>query len=68
MEKMYSGCYRIRASGSHLFGQVRRCGRAWHAEIRECASGALIQFAGIWTTRREAAHEVRSILDAGWVK
>ena len=53
----------IRISNGTFFGQIRRVGREWHAEMRESVSGDLIRFAGIWKTRRDAEEEVRYLLE-----
>lgn len=54
-------CYRV-SCGGERFGQIRKNGRQWHAEIRDTESGALIRFAGVWHTRRDAVEEVESLL------
>ena len=60
--KFLAGWYRI--SGDEHFGNVRR-DRAhpgkWVADLRN-AAGDLIQFAGIWNTKREAADEVTHLI------
>ena len=43
------------------FGQVKKVGRKWHAEIRSNA-GDILQYAGIWNTRKDAREEVEFIL------
>lgn len=54
-------CYRVSGNGDR-FGQIKRDGREWHAEIRDTESGSLVRFAGIWNTRRDAIEEVEFIL------
>ena len=54
-------CYRVSCNGDR-FGQIRKHGREWHAEIRDTESGSLIRFAGVWRTRRDATEEIESIL------
>lgn len=51
-----------RVSNGYHFGQVHKDGREWHAEIRESWSGALVRFAGIWGTKRDAIEEVERLL------
>jgi len=56
-----TGVYRL-SNGGDRFGQVRRVGREWHAEIRETETGTLVRFAGIWRTRRDAVEEIQHVL------
>lgn len=53
----YEGCWRI--SNGKFFGQVKKAkhGRSYDAEIRRSHDGALIRYAGIWNTRKEAFDE-----------
>jgi|DEB0MinimDraft_3_1074331.scaffolds.fasta_scaffold245806_1 hypothetical protein len=60
--KHYQGCYRI-SNGSAEFGQIRKQGREWHAEIRNMQTGDLVRYAGIWSTKRDAVDECLFILD-----
>lgn len=46
-----------------LFGQIRRRGRKWEAEIRR-ANGDTLRPAGMWRTRKEAHEEINHILSA----
>ena len=46
-----------------LFGQIRRRGRKWEAEIRR-ATGEMLRPAGSWRTRKDAHKEINSILDS----
>jgi hypothetical protein len=61
VKRHYRGCYRV-SNGSDRFGQIKRDGREWHAEIRDSESGSLIRVAGIWRTRSDAIDEVEFIL------
>lgn len=57
---------RVRRMGSkdnYRFGQIKREGRRWTAEIRESQTGALVRFAGIWATKRDAVEECEHILE-----
>jgi|TARA_R110000824_G_scaffold155073_1_gene327289 hypothetical protein len=58
IKKHYPGCYRV--SLGETFGQIKKVGREWHAEIRASDSGDLLRFAGIWGTRKAAVEEVIS--------
>lgn len=60
IRKHFSGCYRLTLD-DNTFAQIKREGRKWSAEIRATYTGSLIRPAGIWSTRREAIEEVRSI-------
>jgi len=66
IEKHYQGCYRVR-DGGEFFGQVKREGRTWVAEIRETNSGDLMRYAGIWSSKRDAVEECESILQRGHI-
>jgi hypothetical protein len=59
-KKHYGQTYRI--SGHKLFGQYKKEGREWHAEIRNTKTGDLLKYAGIWNRRRDAEEEIQSIL------
>ena len=61
--KHYPGCYRVRMENSDIFGQIKRSGRKWNAEIRYTATGELKHFAGIWSTKREAVQESLSYIE-----
>ena len=60
IRKHYKGCYRITLTGS-LFGQVKKDGSTWNAEIRSIESGNIERYAGIWNTRKEAVEEVKRL-------
>lgn len=67
VEKWHTGVYRVRLKDdngnlSHMFGQIRKNGRKWHAEIRHTDTGDLIRYAGIWDTLKEATEEIHHIL------
>lgn len=57
-------CYRYNVDGlySDLFGQIKREGRDWLAEIRYCSTGRISRYAGIWNTRKDAEEEIEHIL------
>ena len=59
IRKHYPGCYRLSPPTDEEFGQVKRHGREWHAEIR-FSNGDLKRYAGIWNTRRETVEEILS--------
>jgi hypothetical protein len=65
--KHYEGCYRVREDGLAYFGQIKRVGREWHAEIRRGGDGELMRYAGIWSTKRDAVEECASILSRGHI-
>ena len=52
--------YRI--GEGYYFGQIIKDGRQWNAEIRRSHDGALMRYAGIWTTRKEAVEECEFLL------
>jgi len=52
VKKHYQGCFRV-SSGGEIFGQIKKTGRKWTAEIRYSQTDA-----GIWTTKKEAVEEV----------
>lgn len=58
----YQGCFRVYADGCDWFGQVKKNGRQWFAEIRKASDCDLIQYAGIWRTKKDAIEEVESIV------
>ena len=60
--KHYDGCFRVRTDNESRFGQIKREGREWHAEIRDKQSGQIIRYAGIWSTKRDAVEECCDIL------
>lgn len=51
------GRYRM-TLGDTEFGQVKRDGREWIAEVREIETGVIVRFAGVWPSLREAAAEL----------
>lgn len=57
------GCYRTRREDSYAFGQARRAGREWEAEIRHRDTGDLIRFAGTWASKAQAMQELQHILN-----
>lgn len=63
LKKHYPGCYRTETVHGR-FGQIKRDGREWKAEIRS-RSGDLERYAGIWGTRKDAVDEVEHILEEG---
>jgi hypothetical protein len=62
IKKHYQGCYRI-SNGGEIFGQIKKDGRKWIAEIRETDCGDIKRYAGIWNTKKEAIEEVIFILN-----
>ncbi|HEX6957578.1 MAG TPA: hypothetical protein VF194_06280 [Ferrovibrio sp.] len=60
-ERMTPTLTRVRCGG-RLFGQIKRQGREWHAEIRRTDDGALVRHAGIWGRKADAIDEVEFIL------
>jgi hypothetical protein len=68
IQKHYPGCYRIsderrQEDPFSIFGQIKKDGRKWTAEIRYSESGDIRQYAGIWNTKKDAIEEVVSIID-----
>lgn len=64
-EMLYSGCYRVRWDDGkrlHVFGQIKKCGQQWHADIRKTETGELQRYAGVWPTLKAAREEVEAIL------
>lgn len=61
IKKHYPGCYRV-SCDKQAFGQIKKEGREWNAEIRSTTTGTILRFAGIWNTRKDAVEEVQSIL------
>ena len=57
VKKHYQGCFRV-SNGGKIFGQIKKTGRKWTAEIRYSQTGELLQYAGIWAIKREAVEEV----------
>lgn len=57
----YPGCYRVSLDGGR-FGQIKRVGRKWHAEIRR-DDGSMLRHAGIWSTLAEAVEEIQALRD-----
>ena len=62
IEKHYQGCYRI-SDGGEIFGQIKKDGRKWIAEIRYSESGDIKRYAGIWDTKKDAIEEVVTIIE-----
>ena len=60
MRKFGSGFYRLTLS-PHYFGQIKKSGREWNAEVRKTETGELVRFAGIWSSRKDAVEELLSI-------
>jgi len=71
-KKHYEGVYRVKLSddkfaqiikGREIYGAFQQdaSGRVWAAEVRSSRTGAIIRYAGIWNTRREA------LLESEWV-
>lgn len=64
IRKHYPGCYRLslpnHSTYGEVFSQIKKAGTEWAAELRY-ANGTLIQYAGIWNTRREAIEELLSL-------
>lgn len=56
------GIYRVRLEGSWAFGQIKKDGKLWNAEIRESITGDLRRMAGVWTTQRDAVEECERLL------
>jgi hypothetical protein len=54
------GIYRVTLSGDR-FGQIKRDGREWIAEVRDTNTGTLMRFAGLWKTRKDAFEELVTI-------
>jgi len=61
--KHYKGCYRVTYPGTGCFGQIKKAGREWIAEIRDSADGSIIRPAGIWGRLRDAVGEVEYIIE-----
>ena len=57
IRKHYKGCYRVDLNDRY-FGQITKRGNEWHAETRENATGILVRFNGIWSTRNDAVREL----------
>lgn len=55
------GIYRVRDGGT-VFGQVRKHGRMWIAEIRKVETGAMVCPAGIWASLADAAEECAHLM------
>ena len=55
-------CYRLTKGNAKEFGQVIKKDDGWHGEIRVCATGTLVRFAGIWKTRKETIEEIEMLL------
>jgi predicted YcjX-like family ATPase len=72
MEKLYTGTYRIRIVdedgeyGTH-FGQIKKDGRQWNAEIRHSRTGDISRYAGVWPRKQDAIDEVKGILERGYI-
>ena len=61
IKKHTSTTYRA-SNGTAHFGQFKRVGREWHAEIRETETGVLVRYAGIWDRKADAVEEIEYIL------
>jgi len=58
LRRHYRGCYRVSLPDGR-FGQIKKiAAREWAAEIRRTQDGALLCYAGIWNTRRDALEQV----------
>lgn len=68
LNKMYAGCYRTEARSwdREKFAQIKKQGNEWLIEIREVATGDLVQYAGLWSTLRDAAEEAVRVLRPQW--
>lgn len=60
--KFLPGRYRLNL-GNGFFGQIKKNGRKWVAEIRR-ENGDLVRYAGIWRTLADAEEECRFILES----
>jgi hypothetical protein len=63
--KFLHGRYRV--SGEHYFSNVTLSGKrgtlgCWSADIRRSDSGDLVQYAGLWDTKRDAVDEAKHII------
>jgi hypothetical protein len=67
IKKHTSATYRA-SNGTAHFGQFKRVGREWHAEIRKTETGqnwsrdVLVRYAGIWDRKADAVEEIEYIL------
>lgn len=64
--KLLYGWYRV--SGEHYFSNVKLSAKrgtlgCWSADLRLRHSGDLIQFAGLWDTKREAVEEAKRLIE-----
>lgn len=66
IRKHYKGCYRITVNND-FFGQIKKNGHKWHAEYRSNDGGHIVQYAGIWNTKREAVEEVMFSVNRGHI-
>ena len=62
IQKHYPGCFRV-SDGGEIFGQIKKDGRKWTAEIRYSESGDIKRYAGIWSTKKDAIEEVVGIIE-----
>jgi hypothetical protein len=60
IRKLSANIFRITLTDDR-FGQVRNSGKEWHAEVRRTHDGALVRYAGIWGSRKDAIEELQSI-------
>lgn len=60
--KKHGNGYRVSANKS-VFGQIKKNGHMWEAEIRETKTGDLVRFAGIWKTLADAKDECDHIIE-----
>lgn len=63
IEKLLGGWYRV-SNGSYFSNVKRERTGKWSADIRRSNDGVLIQYAGIWITKREAIEEATSLLNS----
>ncbi len=66
-KKHFDGCFRSDSVTNHHgvrhFGQIKKDGRNWDAEIRNSETGKIDRFAGIWTSKKDAVEEIKFILN-----
>jgi len=60
LRRVISGLYRVTLSDQH-FGQIRRNGGKYFAEIRLIETGEFKRYAGVWRTIAEAREELCAI-------
>lgn len=64
-KKLLNGWYRV--SGEYYFSNVRLTAKrgtlgCWSADIRKRDSGDLVQYAGLWDSKRDAVEEATRII------